>query len=153
MSNGLPVITHIINGFDIIISAIAEINQVMVFPMGHVDRETASFPLTAIYESPQSVESRNRLEHNTTIIHIETIFIRTDSKENLYLQGKLYESLIHKAIYTELNTGSLITPYIENIRKNPPDYNFPDDETVIIVQEYIIEYLHKYGDPFTKENY
>jgi|GEM_PF-6225462 len=149
----VPIITHIINGFDILISSIPEINQVMISPMQPVDRETAVFPFTAIYEEPRGWESRNRLEHNTSAIILETYFVVTGSKENLYLQAKYFEALIHKAIMTEILTGTIIKPYIENLRKNVSEYNFPDNELGAVIQEYEIDYLYTYGNPFTKENY
>jgi len=150
MSNGLPIITKILNGFDLAINTIEEINQVIVYPSNNIDRETAVFPITFIFEIPLAWAERNQLEHNTSTMVIETWYENTRGEENNFLEGKLLESLIHRAIFAECGRTGLIGKYTEHIKKIPPEYNFEDDVLSTVIQRYEIHYLTLYGDPFNK---
>ena len=150
MSNGLPIITKILNGFELAINTIEEINQVIVYPSNDIDRETAVFPITFIFEVPLSWAGRNQFEHNTSTMVIETWYENTEGEESNFLEGKLLESLIHRAIFGECGRIGLIGQYIENIKKIPPEYSFADDVLSAVVQRYEVAYLTLYGDPFKK---
>ena len=153
MSNGDPVINNILDAFDIIINTVSEISQVELFPTIPIERETAAFPLTAIFEVPLEWQDRNRLEVNITSIHIETWYEITSGKENMYKRGKVLEALIHRAIMNECQADGLLRGLIEKIVKEVPEYNYENLELGAVIQKYTVSYLTTWGDPFTKVNY
>jgi len=146
----VPIITQIKNALDILISSQSCIKQVQVCPFEPIDRDTAQFPFVAIYDEPESWESRNRLEMNVTLMTFGTWVKASKGKESVDVKLDLIEATLHKAILADWKSGAL-HKLVQLIEKQPPTKDFTDDDLGVLIQRYLFTYNIKWGNPFTNK--
>lgn len=144
------ILTQILNQFSLTVSSLSEIGEVIIAPSIPIDRETTSFPVTFIFEFPQDRLRRNQAEHYVTRVHLETWYREPEGKEELAVDGRYLEGIIHRDIMISWQTGGLHS-LIQKLTPLASQRNYSDEELAVIIQLYDIEYLTAWGNPFSQE--
>lgn len=123
------------------------LQTVKINPFQPSDVESVLFPFVGIFYTPQSWESRGRVEANIGVLTVESYFKWDSDKEDQYLFLVNQEAHIHSTIFAACKNS--LKNYIQSIEKNTPEYLMIDDNILSVVQEYKITFLHTYGNPFS----
>lgn len=150
-----PIETTIQNRIDIVLNSIAEISMVKAYPFETISWELAVFPLCIFELEEQGWEDRNRLENYLHQLSLETWFkIPDGDPESWKSRGVYFGALIHKALFLDCSNKEVgLGKYISKISRQPPQYLKPDDTYGVVQLFYNVNFLIKYGDPFTQSNY
>lgn len=153
--SSVPLITQVRDRFAVILASqvtAGVIRSYVEFPAEEIDNEEHDLPFCGYVITPQGWLSRNRLELNDLLLHMQVQFTNEDGRNAVLDSGWLIETYLHKAIFADCKSGVLHS-LTQKIVKSPAQVLIADEVTGLVIMEYSLTMLHNYGDGFLRTNY
>lgn len=148
----------VLDAFATVVESVSRIKKVLVSPATPIELDALTFPAAFVYDEPETVEPRNRLEVGRFRLHIEIWregynFAREAENDRAYIKKAIYESMGEGL----LRALKVTTREVEADKFYQEIDASADGSPIVgmggIVVVYDVAYLTKYRDPFTQADY
>jgi len=140
----LPVKTNFLNAVRDEIEMIAQIKKAIRNPSKPIDRETAQFPVSFIFDDKETNQDKNRIQIKTFSLQIEVWIEDQGGAEVLGDLADVIQAEINKTILD----NKTILAYGMNLTEVSAEKFYADETLGGIVIMYNAVYAHKRGDPY-----